>query len=354
MHSCRSLSAQAWTVRGDGRLTNVDGDSRHLTGQRRGKQGTRFAGSGAMYHHTARMLPKFSLRDHEDASALWTAVTSAFPELIALCLMPNHVHLLLKHKDEARRLPRALSGWARWRNHRLGTEGGWWQKLVTPERVSDADKISRMIRYIHLNPCRANLVTDPLAWPWSTHRDRCGLAAPSVVARDRHPVRFHRYVSSDPSVCVDGSDLPRAQFSETRWEIVRDTVCSITRSKPGALLVRGEARRLVVQTAWICGVRDRGLMAAATLLVTAWGSTRRGRHSKAGVPSFRDDAALSGRGHSSPHGSREAVIRGGLGRPGPLAASGLSSPEPVVLGRRRCGGWSSLGSMIRCVPWAFS
>jgi hypothetical protein len=47
----------------------------------------------------------------------------------------------------------------------------------------------RTVRYIHLNPCRGELVSRPLAWPWSTHRDRLGLAVRPAVSRAAEVLR---------------------------------------------------------------------------------------------------------------------------------------------------------------------
>lgn len=52
------------------------------------------------------------------------------------------------------------------------------------------------------------MVTDPLSWAFSTHRDACGLALDPVRKRVPDVHRFHRYVSADPTVAVDGTLLP--------------------------------------------------------------------------------------------------------------------------------------------------
>jgi hypothetical protein len=218
-----------------------------------------------MYHHTARMLPGLSLQDHRDARALWTAVTRAFPDLVALCIMPNHVHLLLGHDDRPRRLPRALSAWARWRNWRAGSSGGWWLPCTLPEDVNDEKKERRILRYVLLNPCRAGLVADPLAWPWSTHRDRVGFADPGVGPRERLAARFHEYVSGDPSVAVEGTELPKVVQAQRSWVSIRDTVCSITRSTSATLTKRGRTRALAVETGWIHGLKAPELAAATAM-----------------------------------------------------------------------------------------
>jgi hypothetical protein len=117
------------------------------------------------------------------------------------------------------------------------------------ERVEGATKIRRSVRYVHLNPCRARLVTDPLAWPFSTHLDAVGLTPCPVRDRVGDPAAFHRYVSADPTVDVQGTPLPVASSRSLGVEDVLAAVCHAYRVPPDRLLRRGPARRALVQNA---------------------------------------------------------------------------------------------------------
>ncbi len=114
-------------------------------------------------------------------------------------------------------------------------------------RASAPGKLRRNERYIHLNPCRARLIDDPLAWPWSTHRDRVGLAWPCAVPTRTDPAAFHRYVSADPSVAVDGTLLP-CRLDGGTAEQVYAAVSALTRSPAERLQLRGPARTLWIQS----------------------------------------------------------------------------------------------------------
>ena len=161
------------------------------------------------YHHVALSLPETRLFDDVvEARALWLATTRSFPDLIALCLMPDHIHLL-HPRYVPHRVSRLMSGYARWRNHHRRTPGSVWAPQRPVEEVAEGDHRRRMVRYIHLNPCRRKpLVGDPLAWPFSTHRDALGLARDPVIPRVASPRRFHRFVSSDSWVDPAGTPLP--------------------------------------------------------------------------------------------------------------------------------------------------
>jgi REP element-mobilizing transposase RayT len=218
-----------------------------------------------MYHIVARALPDTVLwRDPTEANALWRILTRTFPELVALCLMPDHFHLVLPHADEANRLSRALAAYARWRNHRRKQKGPVWASPPPPEKIADDKHLRRTIRYVHLNANRGKLVGDPLAWAWSTHRDATGFALFPVVARDPFPARFHHYISGDPDVAIEGTELPTTRLDrDATWDEVHDTVCTMARLAPEDLLVRGPARTVLVKAAWVHGIRDVRFLARA-------------------------------------------------------------------------------------------
>jgi hypothetical protein len=199
-------------------------------------------------------------RTWEEGLALWRILLRALPELVALCIMPDHAHLLLPRGDVARRVARAMSGYARWRNHHRGERGAVWDAQPPCEELPDALHARRTHRYVHLNPCRKGLVADPLAWPLSTHRDAVGLAARPTVPREHDPERFHHYVSADPSVDVTGTALPGVTFGDPSVEDVVAAVSAVCRTSPEGLRVRGPARDLAIRTALAHGLRDADVL----------------------------------------------------------------------------------------------
>jgi len=205
-------------------------------------------------HHAARSLPGTLLwRTHVEARALWVRILVQVPDPEALCLMPDHLHLL-HVRDVSGPLGLAMNAYARWLNPRRGRRGAVWRPQDTPTDVIGGQKRRRSVRYVHLNPCRARLVDDPLAWPWSTHRDRVGLAWPGVVRRSPDPHGFHRYVSSDPTVHVQGTELPLAlslvEPGAAGLECLRGATSEILRLPLQATEVRGRAR-----TVWLRAAR---------------------------------------------------------------------------------------------------
>ena len=93
-------------------------------------------------------------------------------EVLAWCLMPNHVHLVL--------VPEATTGLAAalssahqrytWLiNRRNGWQGHLWQSRFFSCPLDDPHLLA-VVRYVELNPVRAKLAPSPEQWRWSSVR----------------------------------------------------------------------------------------------------------------------------------------------------------------------------------------
>lgn len=223
-----------------------------------------------MFQHVARAPPKRLLfRTHAEASALFHGLARAFPEAVALAVLPEHVRLVLPHADPAGRLPRAMSGYARWRNHARGEAGPVWAAHFAPRWLPNAKHTRRAVREVHLAACRAALVGDPLAWPYSSHRDAVGFAARPIRRAEAHPARFHAWVSAGEAGADDVPLAPSAlpgppwpAWGAVRWGEIVDAVGGVCRVAPEALRQRGPPRTLAVRTGWAHGIRDLDVLAA--------------------------------------------------------------------------------------------
>jgi len=89
--------------------------------------------------------------------------------IFAYCLMPDHVHLLVGGVDDSP-LPEFVQRWKslcyrRWRE--MGREQTFWQRSFYERAIRQKEDLRAAARYILMNPVRAGLVKDFLAYPLS-------------------------------------------------------------------------------------------------------------------------------------------------------------------------------------------
>lgn len=93
-------------------------------------------------------------------------------KVLAYCLMPNHVHLIVEPSHPAA-LSRALGAahrrYAEILHRREGWSGHLWQARFYSCPL-DALHLLRAVRYVLLNPVRAGLVGEASAWRFSSAR----------------------------------------------------------------------------------------------------------------------------------------------------------------------------------------
>ncbi len=121
-------------------------------------------------------------------------------ELLAYCIMPNHVHVLLQPfefisateqagsllygdgecSDEISDSQSPLSSvmhslksyTASQGNRVLGRSGPFWQHESYDHWVRDLEELERIVDYVRFNPVRAGLCAKPIEWRWSSSADR--------------------------------------------------------------------------------------------------------------------------------------------------------------------------------------
>jgi len=93
-------------------------------------------------------------------------------EIYAYCLMTNHVHLILhEKKDEiSRTMKRIGISYAWWYNWKYGRVGHLFQDRFMSESIKDDNQLLNVLRYIHNNPVKAELVMEAEEYKWSSCR----------------------------------------------------------------------------------------------------------------------------------------------------------------------------------------
>lgn len=132
---------------------------------------------GGFYHVTLRGNHQNAIfYQHADRDLLDDIVAESLTRLAArvhaYCWMTNHIHLLVQVSDVplGRLIRRIASNYAQTVQRRLATTGHLFERRYHAHLVDEDRYLLTLIQYIHLNPVRAGLVSDPSAYPWSSHR----------------------------------------------------------------------------------------------------------------------------------------------------------------------------------------
>jgi REP element-mobilizing transposase RayT len=95
-------------------------------------------------------------------------------ELRGWCIMPNHLHLLVKVAGTPlAKIVHELKRYsAREANKILGRTGAFWCEDYFDTYMRNSEHEVQTRRYIESNPMKAKIVRDSKAWPWSSARFR--------------------------------------------------------------------------------------------------------------------------------------------------------------------------------------
>lgn len=97
--------------------------------------------------------------------------------LIAWCIMPNHVHVLIETIAPLAKIVQSWKSftgrWAlgHWAELGLGTPGkpdAFWMRDYWDRYIRDERHLHAAMRYIHRNPVKARLCAQPADWCWSS------------------------------------------------------------------------------------------------------------------------------------------------------------------------------------------
>jgi putative transposase len=130
------------------------------------------------YYHIAKPLMRFSLfvelKDKENYCRKNVDENDKLVELKAYCLMPTHIHLMLKQlKGDGISIfmGNVLNSYSRYFNIKNKRKGPLWESRFKNVEVSTDEQLLHLSRYIHLNPSTANLVEKPEDWKYSSYKE---------------------------------------------------------------------------------------------------------------------------------------------------------------------------------------
>lgn len=89
--------------------------------------------------------------------------------LLAWCIMPNHVHVVVEQGADLAGTVRRWKSWmAREINAVTGRSGHVWRREYFDRFARTEVQLANMIHYVENNPVAAGLIASPEMWPWSS------------------------------------------------------------------------------------------------------------------------------------------------------------------------------------------
>ena len=133
---------------------------------------------GACYHVMGRGNRHCAIFKEKEDYLLFLMLLAKVRErypftLHAYCLMTNHYHLELTTQTDPiwKIMQPVMNHYARTFNQKNGHQGHLFDSRYTSCLIEDGVYFLEVSRYIHLNPVKAGMVREPLAYEYSSYKD---------------------------------------------------------------------------------------------------------------------------------------------------------------------------------------
>jgi len=208
---------------------------------------------GLCYHvinrGNARAAVFHDPRDYEAFVRLIREACTRLPlDVLAACLMPNHIHLVLRplgNGDLGRWMQWLLTSHVRRYHRHYGSNGHVWQGRFKAFPIQEDTHLLQVIRYVERNALRANLVDRAEGWRWGSLAWRLAsyagsfLASPPVPLPDDWLDRVNTPESSPELAALRRSVNRGTPFGDTVWA----EVTAVALGLESSLNPRGRPRK---------------------------------------------------------------------------------------------------------------
>ena len=138
----------------------------------------RFLPPDSVYHIITRSNNQNIIFKDEEDFAYYLDLLAKFKkehpfDLYHYCLMPTHVHKLLKiskNSEFSKFMKRLNLSYFHHYRQKYGWSGHFWQDRFKSKLVSQDEYLIQCGKYIELNPVRAKIIESPEDYPWSGYR----------------------------------------------------------------------------------------------------------------------------------------------------------------------------------------
>lgn len=127
------------------------------------------------------------LNDKESFHIKYSAGKESLVEIIAYCLMPTHIHLVLRQLKDAgisSFMSNVLNSYTRYFNTKNIRKGPLWEGRFKSVSVDTDEQLLHLTRYLHLNPTTSFLVAHPDDWEFSSYREFIGKKNEDVLCKN--------------------------------------------------------------------------------------------------------------------------------------------------------------------------
>jgi REP element-mobilizing transposase RayT len=154
-------------------------------------------------------------------------------ELLAYCLMDNHVHLLMKEADNSiSEIIRIIAGrYGSWYNKKYDRVGHVFQSRFRSECVITPGSMLRVARYIHRNPLKAGICRKPEDYEYSSYNEY--LHSPKIISKEmiiqymtlQEFVKYNNIPNSDTFLEIEEVSVPKQTEEQAKELIKSKTGC---------------------------------------------------------------------------------------------------------------------------------
>ena len=169
--------------------------------------------STGIYHVVLRGINRQQIFEDDEDYERYLALLKQYQEtsgyaLYAYCLMPNHIHLLMKEgkEDLGQTFKRIGASFVYWYNLKYDRTGHLFQDRYRSEVVEDDAYLLTVTRYIHRNPVKAGLCQEPEEYQYSSFanykRDPL-IDSTLIIGITGEEEFFHYHHLNNEDVCLD-------------------------------------------------------------------------------------------------------------------------------------------------------
>lgn len=143
-------------------------------------------------------------------------------KLLCYCLMPNHIHLLVKQEKEKpifKFISSLHTSYAIYINKKYNRVGHLFQDRFKQVIIENEEQLLHLTRYIHINPVIDGLIDKPEDFDWSSYKEYIGRGGFSLC--DQNLVRG---LIGEENFAKKYIDFTKGEIGKEDFDKIRDAV----------------------------------------------------------------------------------------------------------------------------------